>query len=183
MGDWEGTVELAETVTVPPLSVRIARCRVVRRNDSMVVKVPRNEAVLIDPEGLPGIYMARIVATLEVVDASDASGSDPLVVGKSPLVQLESPRVKFAAGSNENAPVTGSDGCSLKVGAGKCQPKLPEGDRGIMITCHKGDLQIQNRSLPVESGYGNQVDTLLINAAQVNKGQTREKEKGGLDST
>jgi len=47
--DWEGTVELAETLTVPPLSVRIARCRVVRRNDSVVVKVPRNKAVLIDP--------------------------------------------------------------------------------------------------------------------------------------
>ena len=28
--DWEGSVELAEAVTVPPLSVRIARCRVVR---------------------------------------------------------------------------------------------------------------------------------------------------------
>ena len=37
VGDWEGTVELAETVTVPPLSVRIARCRVVRRNSSTVV--------------------------------------------------------------------------------------------------------------------------------------------------
>jgi len=29
VGDWEGAIELAETVTVPPLSVRIARCRVV----------------------------------------------------------------------------------------------------------------------------------------------------------
>ena len=183
VGDWEGTVELAETVTVPPLSVRIARCRVVRRNDSMVVKVPRNEAVLVDPEGLPGIYMARIVATLEVVDASDASGSDPPVVGKSPLVQLESPRENFAAGSNENAPVIGSDGGSLKVGAGECHPELSESDRGIMITCRKGDLQRQNRSLPVESGYGNQVDTHLINAAQVNKGHVRKEEKRGLDST
>ena len=43
VGDWEGTVELAGTVTVPPLSARIARCRVVRRDDSMVVKVPRNQ--------------------------------------------------------------------------------------------------------------------------------------------
>ena len=38
---WEGTVELAETVTVPPLSVRIARCRVVRRDGSANVKVPQ----------------------------------------------------------------------------------------------------------------------------------------------
>ncbi len=30
---WVGTVELAGTVTVPPLSARIARCRVVRRDD------------------------------------------------------------------------------------------------------------------------------------------------------
>ena len=40
VGDWEGTVELAETVTLSPLSGRIARCRVVRRGDSMGVKVP-----------------------------------------------------------------------------------------------------------------------------------------------
>jgi hypothetical protein len=77
VGDWEGTVELAETVTVPPLCARIARCPVIRRDNSAVVKAPRNEAVLIDPEGLPGNYMARIVATL------DASGSDPPVVEKS----------------------------------------------------------------------------------------------------
>jgi len=31
--EWVGTVELAETVTVPPLAGRIARCRVVRRSD------------------------------------------------------------------------------------------------------------------------------------------------------
>jgi hypothetical protein len=80
VGDWEGTAELAETVTVPPLCVRIGRCRVIRRDNSAVVKVPRNEAVLIDPEGLWGIYMARIVATL------DASCLDPPVAGKSPLV-------------------------------------------------------------------------------------------------
>jgi hypothetical protein len=61
--DWAGTVELAEAVTVPPLSARIARCRVVRRDDSTVSKVPRY--VLVDPEGLQGVYFARIVATLE----------------------------------------------------------------------------------------------------------------------
>jgi hypothetical protein len=81
-----------------------------------------------------------------------------------------------------NSLLVASDGGPLKVGAGECQPELPEGDRRIMITCHKCDLQIQNRSLPVNSGWGNQVDTLLINAAQV-KGQTRKEEKGGLDST
>ena len=70
VGDWEGTVELAETVTVHPLSVRIARCRVVRRDDSISDKAPRY--VLIDgfalPPNLPGIYCARSVATLHVVE-------------------------------------------------------------------------------------------------------------------
>ena len=81
-------------MTVPPLSVRIARCRVVRRGDSLVVKVPRNKAVFVDPEGLPGIYMARVVATLEGCNTEsslDASGSEPYVVNeKSPLVKFMS---------------------------------------------------------------------------------------------
>ena len=55
VGDWEGTVELADNVTAPPLCGRIPRCRVIRQSDSAVVKVLRNEAALIEPEGLPGI--------------------------------------------------------------------------------------------------------------------------------
>jgi hypothetical protein len=54
--DWVGTVELAEAVTVPPLSGRIARCRVVRRSD-LEVEIPRNQVVMVDPEGLPGILL------------------------------------------------------------------------------------------------------------------------------
>jgi hypothetical protein len=75
-------------VTVPPLSVRIARCRVIRRDGSAVVKVPRKQVVMVDPGYLPGIYMARLVATLQMYDkmsSSDALGSEPLV-GKSPSV-------------------------------------------------------------------------------------------------
>jgi hypothetical protein len=96
--DWEGTVVLAETVTGHPLSVRIARCRVVRRNDSAnvryvglcgddTIKAPRNQEVLVEPEGLPCVYMARIVATLEscVKRAQNTSGSEPPVFKKSPL--------------------------------------------------------------------------------------------------
>jgi len=69
VGDWEGTVELAETVTVPLFSVRITRCRVVRRNSSTVVNVPRNQEILVDP-GLPRVYLARKVATLETYKSS-----------------------------------------------------------------------------------------------------------------
>jgi hypothetical protein len=68
VGDWEGTVELAETVTVPPLSVRIARGKVTRRDNSAVVDVPRCQEVLVDAfHDLPGVYLARLVATLENV--------------------------------------------------------------------------------------------------------------------
>jgi len=176
VGDWEGTVELAETVTVPPLSVRIARCRVVRRNDSVVVKVPRNEAVLIDPEGLPRIYTARIVATLDVcgfMSSSNASGSDPPVVGKSPLVEIkESPRDKFIVSSDGNAPVTSSDGGFLQVVSGECLPELPESGAPVAATCHRDDIQAESGSLPVENRYGNQVDTLQIHAARIVKGET-----------
>ena len=94
MGDWEGTVELAGTVTVPSLSVRIARCRVVRRNDSTVVKVPRSQVVFVDSLlDLPGVYLARIVATLEVnMSSSNAGDSPPFMVKKkkSPLVIFSS---------------------------------------------------------------------------------------------
>ena len=71
--DRVGTVELAETVSLPPLSVRIARCRVVRRDDPTDIKVPRKQLVMVDPEGLPGIYMARVVATLDNVKVSSVN--------------------------------------------------------------------------------------------------------------
>jgi hypothetical protein len=42
----------------------------------MVDKVPRcNEVVSLDPEGLPGIYVARIVATLDVCDLMSSSNA------------------------------------------------------------------------------------------------------------
>jgi hypothetical protein len=108
VGDWEGTVELAGAVTVPPLSVRIARCRVVRRNCEAVIKVPRNEAVPVDPEGPPGIYMARILATLETLSSANASGLAPPVVRKSPLEENKVPPcIQGVAGSDG---VTSSDG-------------------------------------------------------------------------
>ena len=59
--DWVDTAELAGT-DVPPLSARIARCRVVRRDDLMEIKIPQNQVVMVDTECLPGIYVARVVA-------------------------------------------------------------------------------------------------------------------------
>ena len=77
MGEWEGTVELAETLTVPPFSARITRCRVFRRNSSTVVKVPQKQEILVDSEGLPGVYLARKVATLENYKGSLNVGGSP----------------------------------------------------------------------------------------------------------
>jgi len=118
--------------------------------------------VLIDPEGLPGIYMARIVAMLDVCDkmsSTNASGLDPPVVGKSPLVKSKvPPNEKVVAGSDDiasctsKAPVAYSDGGFLKVGAGESQPGLPEGGSRIAAINHENDLQIENSSLPVENG-------------------------------
>jgi hypothetical protein len=55
--DWVGTVELAGTVMVPPLSVRIARGRGIRCSGS-AVKVPRNQVVLVDRVSARCIYGA-----------------------------------------------------------------------------------------------------------------------------
>jgi hypothetical protein len=151
--DWEGTVELAKTVTVPPLSVRIARCRIVRRNVSTVVKVPRNQVVLVDPEGLPGIIMAREVATLENGNQSslNVDGLPPFVVTKmSILVDVMcSPPECFVAGCDSRKFVTGSDGVVLKTGSGECLPELPEGGLPVATTSRGNDLQTVKGSRPV----------------------------------
>ena len=147
--DWVGTVELAGTVTVPPLSVRIARCRVIRRGDSAVVKGPRNQVVMVDPECLPGIYMARIVATPEnKLSSTEARGSDPLV-GKSPLVVVPP----------QNMCVAGVDGENSRSGTGENQSELPEGGLVSAATVPESDLQAMRGSLPVENSFGTQVDT------------------------
>jgi len=89
--DCEGTVELAETVTIPPLSVRIARCRVVRRDVSRVIKVPRNQEILVDPEGLPGVLVTRVVATLQgTMSSTNVGGLNLIMVDnvKYPLSEI-----------------------------------------------------------------------------------------------
>jgi hypothetical protein len=174
--DWEGTIELVETVTLPPLSGRIARCRVVRRGDSMVVdKVPWcNEAVSLDPEGLPGIYVARIVATLDVCDlmsSTDAKRMEPVSGRKSPLgnnVVLPPEELlkikgkqKIVAGCDGSTAITICDDGVLNVGSGECLPKCPEGGNVPVATKSRGnDLQaVSSGSFPVENSCGNHVDT------------------------
>ena len=178
VGDWEGTVELAETVTVPPLSVRIARCRVVvRRNASATFKVPRNQEILVDPGGLeiPGVYMARVVATLEnKMSSSNAGGSYPLVVEKSPLEPLEilySPCNKHVAGSDGSAFTTSCG--DRKAGSGEHLPELPKGGLLAKTTGRREDLQAEDSSLPVENGIGTQVDTNCTKNIQRKEGPVK----------
>jgi hypothetical protein len=178
VGDWKGTVELAGTVTVSPLSARIARCRVVRRDDPMVVKVPRNQEVLVDPDGLPGIYMARVVATLQDnLSLSNVGDSPSYVVKleKSSLVKSAfSPQGKFVASSDGSvditADVTSSNG---KTGSGEYLPKLPESGLPVANTSHRDDLQTEDSSRPVENRIGTQVDTKHKKSAQDNIGRFR----------
>jgi hypothetical protein len=127
-----------------------------------MVKVPRNQEVLVDPEGLPGVYMARVVTTMENCDSSVNVGGFTPVCGqcnKSPLVEsVFSPRfVANGDGCPAGSP-TGVGGF-LKVGSGECLPELPEGGRSVATIRHRDDLQAENSSLPVENGNGNQVDT------------------------
>ena len=175
--------------------MRIARSRVVRRDGSTVVKAPQNQEVLVDPEGLPGVYMARVVATLDNnMSSSNANGSDPYMVKeKSSLVQLKSsPRNKFVVNNDGIMLVPEQDSGFLSVGssidaeygprrnptyrggmavggAGEYQPELPEGGLPIATTSHRDDLQAESSSLPVENIFGTQVDTHQINMAQVNR--------------
>jgi len=161
-----------------------------------LLKIPRNQEVLVDPEGLPGVYLAHIVATLEYSKSSlNVSGSPPFMVNteKSLLVksvfstgdQVDKPVVcgdgsKFVASCNGCSPVTENDGGFLKVGSDECLPKSPEGGLPVAATSHRDDLQAESSSLPVENRIGTLVDTHQICTAQVDekgiKGQKTNKE-------
>ena len=158
-----GTVELAEAVSVPPLSVRIARCRVVRRNNpTMVVRSP-SEVLVEAYLDLPGIYVARIVATLEnEMSSSNARGSPPLLVKEkgSPLVDFVSPPLEAIVASCDGSVAAPSNGGGpAGTGTGEYLSEWPEGGLPVATASHRDDLQAEYGSLPVENGYGIQVDT------------------------
>jgi len=84
-----------------------------------VVKAPRNQEVLADPEGLPGVYLALLVAILEgYMSSSNVGGSPPFMVNieKSPLVvSVFSPHDKFVASSNGSTSVPNRTAVSLML--------------------------------------------------------------------
>ena len=189
--------------------MRIARCRVVRRDVSTVVKVPRHQVVLVDPEGLLGVLMARIIVKMS---SSNANGSDPYMVKeKSSLVQsMFSPRDKFVVNSDDSAHAFEQDCSFLNVGsstdaedgrrrnphlqmrymapggAGECQPELPEDGLLVAPISHIGDLQAEISSLPVENRNGNYFDTNYTNMAQEDRIEItghKRKEISNLQNT
>jgi len=84
------------------------------------LKPHRNQEVLVDPESLPGVYMARVVATLEdKMSSSNANGSDRYMVKeKSPLVHFQfSPRNKFVVNNDGSMIVPEQDSGFLNVGS------------------------------------------------------------------
>ena len=115
--DWVRTVELAETVSLPPLSARIARCRVVRRDDPTDVQAPRKQLVMVDPEGLPGVYMARVFVTMnnDELSSTNTYGSSPSI-NKSPLVDtpLEEGNEEYTLQVGAGEPLSRVGGQSAK---------------------------------------------------------------------
>jgi len=146
----------------------------------MVVKVPRNQEVLVDPNGLPGVYMARVVATLpDNLSSSNVGDSLSYVVNleKSSLVKSEfSLQGKFVASSHGSVDVTADDTSSNgKAGSGECLPKLPESGLPVLTTSHRDDLQAEDSSCPVENRICTQVNTNYRKTAQDNIGRFRSK--------
>jgi hypothetical protein len=178
--DWEdyesciGTVELAETVSVPPLSGRIARGRVVRRGDSADVKAPPSYEIMVEPVKwcLPGIYLTRVVATVicnvdnEIFPGAHGAprwsevpwGSEDTEHWNSPCVDIKSRSCeKFMTPQRQ-------------VGSGERQSESPksslqEADTDSLLEIDIGNggvapgLQSAESSHPVENEFGNHSDT------------------------
>jgi hypothetical protein len=134
---------------------------------------------MVDPEiWLPGIYIARVVATLKNDKAisTGAHGSprwSEVPLGSKDAEKLNSPCGKF------------SDLITLqeKAGYGESQPELPPNNlRGIAVTSLQGvaiGLQEQEESfLPVENVFGNHTDTDIHNSGR--KG-TKIKHTGEIE--
>ena len=146
----------------------------------MVEKVPRNQEILVDPHGLPGVYMVRVVATLQGnMSSSKVSAVCPYVVNKkSSLVEsVFSPLNELVAGSDGGVNVAADvSSCNGKAGSGECLPQVPEGGLPYASTSQGNDLQAEEGSRPVENP-GNQVDTKDDKMAKGDKGKFSENVK------
>jgi hypothetical protein len=104
----------------------------------------------VDLEGLPGVYMARLV-TLESGGYVSTWNVDspPFVVDsrKSPFViSVASPHDKFKDNFSQ-------------ASTGECLPQMSESGLPVTAICHREDLQAVSGSLLVGNDDGIQVDT------------------------
>jgi hypothetical protein len=168
-----GTVELAETVSVPSLSGRIARGRVVRRGDSADFKAPPNYELMVPIKRcLPGIYLEWIVATVSCnvnneisPGAHDVPRWSEAPLGSEDAESLNSPCVNIKSRSCEKVMTS-----QRKAGSGKRQPESPKSslqkvDADSLLEIDIGSrrvtpgLQSAESACPVENRFGNHTDT------------------------
>jgi len=151
-----------------------------------MVKVPPDQNILVEPGGLPGVYMARVVVKLQSnnnLPQGKSTSGYLSVCGQKKSSLVESvffPFSKvntcntFVARSDEDiaADVSSSNG---KAGTGECLPQMPEGGLPYASTSRGNDLQASEEdSRPVENP-GNQVDTKDDKITKSEQGQFSEK--------
>jgi hypothetical protein len=165
----------SQRLSVPPLSGRIARGRVVRRGDSADFKAPPSYEIMVEPvkRCLPGIYLARVVATVRCnVDNEifpGAHGVQPLVgvpLGSKDAESLNSPCINIKSGNCKGVMTS-----QRQAGSGERQPESPksslqEADADSLLEIDIGNrgvapgLQSAESSRPVENEFRNHTDTL-----------------------
>jgi hypothetical protein len=171
-GSCIGTVELAVAVSVPPLSGRIARGRVVRRGDSSEFKAPPNCELMVEPvlRQPPGIYLARIVATVSCDVNKEIS---PRAHGKGrwsevPLGSKDAGKLNYPCVKIENNNCGEVMTPQSKAGSGERQPESPKSSMAKIVA--DSSLNVRNRGMnselqsatscvPVENRFGNRTDT------------------------
>jgi hypothetical protein len=139
---------------------------------------------MVDPEiWLPGIYIARIVAILDVNGNNDENNEISSEVHGSPrwsevpLGSMDAEQINSPSRKIENLMTS-----QVKAGSGESQPELPPNRlRGVAI-----GLQGKESFLPVGNRFGNHTDTEvqksgLKGISEKHTGEIRNKEsrKGG----
>jgi len=137
----------------------------------------------VEPGGLPGVYMARVVVMLQSNLPQGKSTSGYLsVCGRKKSSLVESVSSPFSKVNTYNTFVAGSDGdiaadvssSNGEAGMGEHLPQMPEGGLSDTTTSRGNDLQAEEDSRPVENP-GNQVDTRDDKIAKGEKGKFSEK--------
>ncbi|KDR08140.1 hypothetical protein L798_02257 [Zootermopsis nevadensis] len=159
----------------------------------MEVMTPRSEIVMVDPgpESLPGIYFARIVATVSYSNNTELITDTPGLTHRWSRASIGSKQAEQSSTPSENRRNCGKNNVdSVKcrtTGAGENLSEWPAGELLPRGAVRRDDetLQIKNDSLPIEDRYGNieALDQKLVNITRAmkvcgegNKGRSNTKE-------